>query len=59
MARDDVDVPPIMKKCCEAIEKYGMESQGIYRINGTSTKIQALKQKLDKGMSESGAAFGI
>ncbi|KAJ7583149.1 Rho GTPase activation protein [Mycena floridula] len=50
MARDDVEVPLIVSKCCEAIEKHGLESQGIYRVIGTSTKIQALKQRLDKDL---------
>lgn len=49
MARDDADVPPIMVKCCEAIEKYGLKSQGIYRISGTTSKIGKLKERLDKG----------
>jgi hypothetical protein len=49
MVRDDVDVPLIMVKCCTAIEKYGIESIGIYRIGGTVTKINKLKEKLDRG----------
>lgn len=49
MVRDDVELPPIVQKCCEAIEKYGMESQGIYRLSGTTSKIQALKVQLDRG----------
>ena len=49
MARDDVDVPPIMRKCCEAIEKYGLELQGIYRLSGTTSKVAKLKLLLDKG----------
>lgn len=49
MARDNVELPPIMEKCCQAIEKYGIRSQGIYRINGTSRKVTQLKEKLDKG----------
>lgn len=49
MARDDVDVPPIMMKCCEAIEKYGLRYQGIYRIGGTVVKVKELKERLDKG----------
>lgn len=51
MARDDVDLPPIMIKCCEAIEKYGIEAVGVYRVGGTVTKINKLKEKLDKGSS--------
>ncbi|EPQ56726.1 RhoGAP-domain-containing protein [Gloeophyllum trabeum ATCC 11539] len=50
MARDNVEVPPIMEKCCEAIEKYGLRSQGIYRISGTVTKVNRLKEKLDKDL---------
>ena len=46
---DDVDVPPIMVKCCEAIEKYGLTSQGIYRIGGTMSKVVKLKERLDRG----------
>ena len=49
MTRDNVEVPPIMEKCCQAIEKYGIRSQGIYRINGTSRKVAQLKEKLDRG----------
>ena len=51
MARDDVDVPPIMVKCCEAIEKYGLTSQGVYRIGGTMSKVVKLKERLDRGAS--------
>ncbi|KAF8216480.1 RhoGAP-domain-containing protein [Mycena galopus ATCC 62051] len=50
MARDNVEVPPIMEKCCQAIEKYGIESQGIYRLSGTVTKVANLRQRLDKDM---------
>ncbi|KAJ7765400.1 Rho GTPase activation protein [Mycena maculata] len=50
MARDNVEVPPIMEKCCQAIEKYGIESQGIYRLSGTVTKVATLRQRLDKDL---------
>jgi Rho GTPase-activating protein RGD1 len=49
MIRDNCDVPPIMRKCCEAIETYGMTSQGIYRLSGTTSKVAKLKERLDKG----------
>lgn len=49
MTRDGADVPPILSKCCDAIEKYGLQSQGIYRISGTMTKVNKLKEKLDRG----------
>lgn len=49
MIRDGVEIPPIMEKCCAAIEKYGLTSQGIYRLSGMMTKIQRLKERLDRG----------
>lgn len=49
MIRDNVDIPPILEKCCEAIEKYGLDVQGIYRLSGTTSKVQQLKARLDKG----------
>ena len=49
MTRDDVDLPPIVVKCCEVIEKYGIGAMGIYRISGTVVKVNKLKEKLDKG----------
>jgi len=45
-----VSLPPIVEKCCQAIEKYGIRSQGIYRINGTARKVIQLKEKLDKDL---------
>ncbi|KAJ7224270.1 Rho GTPase activation protein [Mycena pura] len=50
MTRDNVEVPPIMVKCCQAIEKYGLESQGIYRVSGTMTKVANLRQRLDNDL---------
>jgi len=50
MLRDNVEVPPIMQKCCDAIEKYGMGSQGIYRVSGATSKVANLKQRLDKDL---------
>ncbi|KAH9926242.1 GTPase activating protein [Epithele typhae] len=50
MARDDVDVPPILEKMCEAIEKYGLDQQGLYRIAGTHLKVNKLKDLLDRDL---------
>ncbi|KAF9461544.1 Rho GTPase activation protein [Collybia nuda] len=50
MARDNAEVPPIVEKCCQAIEKYGMNTQGIYRISGTTSKVANLRQRLDKDL---------
>ncbi|KAJ8520293.1 hypothetical protein ONZ45_g2878 [Pleurotus djamor] len=50
MERDNVEVPAVVEKCCLAIEKYGIRSQGIYRLSGTSSKVLNLKQRLDKDL---------
>lgn len=47
MVRDQVEVPRIVVKCCEAVEKYGLTLQGIYRVSGTMTKVQELKRRMD------------
>ncbi|KAI0832078.1 hypothetical protein BC628DRAFT_1311246 [Trametes gibbosa] len=50
MARDDVDIPLIVVKCCEAIEKYGLTTQGVYRVGGTHSKVLKLKERLDRDL---------
>lgn len=47
MARDSVEVPPILEKCTLAIEEIGIENMGIYRLSGTTSKVQKLKAKFD------------
>ncbi|KAM0749509.1 RhoGAP-domain-containing protein [Meredithblackwellia eburnea MCA 4105] len=48
MDRDGVEVPRILEKCCEVIELHGLESMGIYRLSGTTSRVQRLKGKLDR-----------
>ena len=48
MHRDGVEVPRILEKCCEAIELHGLDSMGIYRLSGTTSRVQRLKGKLDR-----------
>ncbi|PWY98116.1 RhoGAP-domain-containing protein [Testicularia cyperi] len=47
MTRDNVEVPPILEKCAEAIEQVGIENMGIYRLSGTTSKVQKLRAKFD------------
>ncbi|TKY88907.1 hypothetical protein EX895_002148 [Sporisorium graminicola] len=47
MMRDNVEVPPILEKCSQAIEEIGIENMGIYRLSGTTSKVQKLKAKFD------------
>jgi hypothetical protein len=49
MKRDGRDVPLFVEKCVEAIEAQGLKTVGIYRLSGTSTQIQRLKNQFDRG----------
>ncbi len=51
MARDSVEIPPILEKCAQAIEEVGIENMGIYRLSGTTSKVQKLKAKFDADWS--------
>ncbi|EOR01178.1 hypothetical protein E3P92_01745 [Wallemia ichthyophaga] len=48
MVRDDVEIPLIVDKCSNIIEAQGLDSQGIYRLSGTTSKVQSLKAKIDQ-----------
>ncbi|BGP41630.1 Rho GTPase-activating protein [Rhodotorula kratochvilovae] len=50
MARDNVDVPRVLEKCAEAIELHGLDSMGIYRLSGTTSRVQRLKAALDRDL---------
>ncbi|RUP45059.1 hypothetical protein BC936DRAFT_148666 [Jimgerdemannia flammicorona] len=50
MERDNEEIPTILIKCAQAVEQYGMTTQGIYRISGTNTQIQKLRGLIDRGM---------
>jgi hypothetical protein len=42
-------VPTILKQCASVVEEYGLSSVGIYRLSGTSSKIQKMKLKFERG----------
>ncbi|CAG8504023.1 29154_t:CDS:10 [Gigaspora margarita] len=49
MRRDGHEVPLILMKCTEAIERNGgLESQGIYRVSGVQSNIQKLRALFDR-----------
>ncbi|KAK8844139.1 hypothetical protein IAR55_006933 [Kwoniella newhampshirensis] len=48
LQRDGAEVPKVVEKCARAIEAYGLESVGIYRLSGTTSRVQALKTALDR-----------
>jgi Rho GTPase-activating protein RGD1 len=47
--RDQTPVPMVVYQCIQAVDLFGLEVEGIYRINGTAAHIQQLKQLFDHG----------
>lgn len=43
------EIPKVVQKCTEAIEAFGLDQVGIYRLSGTTSKVQKLKAALDTG----------
>ncbi|KAL1733329.1 Rho GTPase activation protein [Schizophyllum commune] len=50
LSREGGDIPRIVEKFCPVIEKYGMDSQGIYRISGTQSQMNRLRQKCEEDL---------
>lgn len=48
--RDSSPVPMVVYQCIQAVDLYGLEVEGIYRIPGTSSHIQQMKTLFDSGM---------
>lgn len=51
LIRDNVEVPPILEICADAIERVGIQNMGIYRLSGTTSRVQKLKAKFDADWS--------
>ncbi|ORY36303.1 RhoGAP-domain-containing protein [Rhizoclosmatium globosum] len=51
-ARDDVQVPTIVDKCIQAVEKYGLRTQGLYRVSAAHHAVQKLRGVLDKDVDK-------
>ncbi|XP_016405234.1 breakpoint cluster region protein [Sinocyclocheilus rhinocerous] len=50
--QESVLVPHIVRSCVEEIERRGLKEEGIYRISGASTEIQALKHAFNTNYRE-------
>ena len=49
--RDGSPVPMVVYQCIQAVDLFGLEVEGIYRIPGTTSQIQNLKAIFDSSMS--------
>ncbi|XP_039515491.1 active breakpoint cluster region-related protein [Pimephales promelas] len=50
--QESVLVPHIVRSCVEEVERRGMTEEGIYRISGASSEIQALKHAFNTNYRE-------
>lgn len=48
--RDGTAVPMVVYQCMQAVDLFGLDMEGIYRVNGTSAHVQQLKSLFDHGM---------
>jgi len=46
---DDTPVPLVFRACVDFIEMHGITQQGLYRLPGQTSRINALKQQFDAG----------
>jgi hypothetical protein len=51
--RDGSPVPMVVYQCIQAVDLFGLEVEGIYRIPGTSSHIQQMKALFDSGTCSS------
>lgn len=49
--RDSSAVPMIVYQCIQAVDLYGLEVEGIYRLSGTASHVNKLKAMFDGGES--------
>ena len=47
--RDGSAVPMVVYQCIQAIDLYGLEVEGIYRLSGTASHVNKLKAMFDNG----------
>ncbi|KAE8395308.1 hypothetical protein BDV23DRAFT_178832 [Aspergillus alliaceus] len=51
-ARDGTAVPMIVYQCFQAIELFGLDMEGIYRLSGSANHINQMKQLFDNDSSQ-------
>ena len=48
--RDGSAVPMVVYQCLQAVDLFGLEVEGIYRLSGTASHITKLRSVFDNGM---------
>ena len=50
LKRDGSAIPLVVYQCIQAVDLYGLEVEGIYRVSGSSTHVNRLKAVFDNGI---------
>ena len=50
LKRDGSAIPLVVYQCIQAIDLYGLEVEGIYRVSGSAAHVSKLKAQFDHGM---------
>lgn len=48
--RDGSAVPMVVCQCIQAVDLFGLEVEGIYRLSGTASQVSKIKSLFDNGM---------
>lgn len=54
LKRDGSAIPLVVYQCIQAVDLYGLEVEGIYRLSGSSTHVSRLKSTFDNGKLDVG-----
>ena len=49
LIRDGSAIPPVVYQCIQAVDLYGLDVEGIYRLSGSATHVSKLKAQFDHG----------
>ena len=50
--RDGLAVPMVVSQCLQAIDLFGLETEGIYRLSGTASHVAKLRSIFDNGVEK-------
>lgn len=53
LTRDDTAVPIIVYQCIQAVDLYGLNVEGIYRLSGESKHVERIKARFNNSQSKS------
>ena len=49
--RDKTPVPMVVIQCIQAVDIYGLDTEGIYRVAGSQSHVNSLRNVFDNGIS--------